>query len=83
MSTVRSKPKKTEYIPPLENGDRLTREEFERRYNAMPHIKKAELINGVVYIVATDSSNGAPGVISSVGLARQLCRDDTWHRRRR
>ena len=36
--------------PPLENGDRLTRCEFERRYNAMPHIKKAELIEGVVYM---------------------------------
>jgi hypothetical protein len=23
-------------IPPLESGDRLTRDEFERRYNAMP-----------------------------------------------
>jgi Uma2 family endonuclease len=37
-------------IPPLENGDRLTREEFERRYNAMPGLKKAELIGGVVYM---------------------------------
>ncbi|MCL1464963.1 Uma2 family endonuclease [Argonema galeatum] len=37
-------------IPPLENGDRLTRHEFERRYEAMPHIKKAELIEGVVYM---------------------------------
>lgn len=37
-------------IPPLENGDRLTRPEFERRYAAMPHIKKAELIEGVVYM---------------------------------
>lgn len=36
--------------PPLESGDRLTRDEFERRYNAMPHIKKAELIEGVVYV---------------------------------
>src|SRR5712692_8113016 len=35
---------------PLENGDRLTRVEFERRYEAMPHLKKAELIEGVVYI---------------------------------
>jgi hypothetical protein len=35
--------------PPLENGDRLTRSEFERRYEAMPHLKKAELIEGVVY----------------------------------
>jgi putative restriction endonuclease len=31
-------------------GDRLTRAEFERRYEAMPVIKKAELIEGVVYI---------------------------------
>jgi Uma2 family endonuclease len=37
-------------IPPLENGDRLTREEFERRYDAMPHLKKAELIEGVAYV---------------------------------
>jgi Putative restriction endonuclease len=36
--------------PPLENGDHLTRDEFERRYEAMPHVKKAELINGVVYM---------------------------------
>ena len=36
--------------PPLENGDRLTRDEFERRYDAMPDLKKAELINGVVYL---------------------------------
>jgi len=37
-------------VPPLENGDRLTRAEFERRYDAMPHLKKAELIEGVVYV---------------------------------
>lgn len=37
-------------LPPLENGDRLTRDEFERRYQAIPHLKKAELIQGVVYI---------------------------------
>ena len=36
--------------PPLENGDRLTRDEFERRYDAMPDLKKAELIKGVVYM---------------------------------
>src|SRR4051812_30638017 len=35
-------------IPPLENGDRLPRSEFERRYENMPHLKKAELIKGVV-----------------------------------
>jgi Uma2 family endonuclease len=37
-------------IPPLESGDRLTRDEFEQRYEAMPHLKKAELIEGVVYV---------------------------------
>jgi hypothetical protein len=37
-------------IPPLENGDHLTRDEFERRYRAMPAVKKAELIEGVVYM---------------------------------
>jgi Uma2 family endonuclease len=36
--------------PPLENGDRLTREEFLRRYEAWPDWKKAELIEGVVYV---------------------------------
>ncbi len=37
-------------VPELENGDRLTRDEFESRYEAMPHLKKAELIEGVVYM---------------------------------
>ncbi len=37
-------------VPPLENGDRLTLPEFERRYEAMPMVKKAELIEGVVYM---------------------------------
>src|SRR5271157_5427804 len=53
MSTI-SKPAPTrhpvELVPELENGDRLTRAEFERRYNAMPDLKKAELIEGVVYM---------------------------------
>lgn len=37
-------------IPLLEPGDRLSRDEFERRYRAMPNLKKAELIEGVVYM---------------------------------
>jgi Uma2 family endonuclease len=37
-------------VPELENGDRLTRAEFERRYAALPHLKKAELIKGGVYV---------------------------------
>ncbi len=35
---------------PLHTGDHLTRAEFERRYAANPHLKKAELIEGVVYM---------------------------------
>lgn len=38
--------------PPLENGDRLTRTEFERRYQATPENFKAELIEGVVYVAS-------------------------------
>jgi Uma2 family endonuclease len=39
-------------LPPLESGDRLTRTEFERRYTQHPEIKKAELIEGVVYVAS-------------------------------
>lgn len=37
-------------LPPLHSGDRLSRPEFERRYQAHPEIKKAELVEGVVYV---------------------------------
>jgi Uma2 family endonuclease len=36
--------------PKLQNGDHLTRAEFERRYEADPRLKKAELIDGVVFM---------------------------------
>ena len=39
-------------MQPLENGDHLTRLEFERRYHAMRQLKKAELIEGVVYMTS-------------------------------
>jgi Uma2 family endonuclease len=39
-----------EVVPELENGDHLSRTEFERRYRAMAEVKKAELIEGVVYM---------------------------------
>jgi Putative restriction endonuclease len=47
MSTSHPRP---QAAPGLEPGDRLTRAEFERRYEGMPEIKKAELIEGVVYM---------------------------------
>jgi Uma2 family endonuclease len=42
----------TTKILSLESGDRLSRAEFERRYTAMPQLKKAELIEGVVYVAS-------------------------------
>lgn len=49
-------------ILPLEAGDRLSRDEFERRYDAMPHLRKAELIEGVVYMQAAlrHDQHGSP-----------------------
>jgi Uma2 family endonuclease len=59
-------------LPVLENGDRLTRAEFERRYEAMPHLKKAELIEGVVYVPSPvrHRQHGSPHahLISWLGL---------------
>ncbi|MGO8678460.1 MAG: Uma2 family endonuclease [Limisphaerales bacterium] len=38
--------------PLLESGDRLSRDEFERRYERLPRVRKAELIEGIVYMPA-------------------------------
>lgn len=45
-------PNRGQNYPPLQSGDRLARPEFERRYAASPHIKKAELIEGIVYVAS-------------------------------
>ncbi len=39
-----------ECVRPLRNGDKLSREEFLRIWEAHPGIKRAELIGGVVYM---------------------------------
>lgn len=49
-TTIQQKHTLAEKPLPLENGDRLTRREFERRYDAMPNLRKAELLEGVVYM---------------------------------
>ncbi|MEP7187847.1 MAG: Uma2 family endonuclease [Roseiflexaceae bacterium] len=51
-------------ILPLTSGDRLTRREFERRYQAMPENFKAELIEGVVYVASPVryASHGTPHI---------------------
>ena len=52
-------------LPLLESGDRLNSDEFLRRYERMPDVKKAELIEGVVYITSqlplAQDSNGHSG----------------------
>ncbi len=50
QTSTASAPFALPHVPPLEPGDRLTRDEFERRYQAMPHLKKAELLEGVVHV---------------------------------
>jgi Uma2 family endonuclease len=45
--------------PPLESGDHLTRIEFHRRYSARPDIKKAELVEGVVFVASPVSRRHA------------------------
>ena len=38
------------HLPVLREGDRLTGAEFLRRWDAMPELRRAELIDGVVYM---------------------------------
>lgn len=49
-STILSPP-----LPRLRHGERLSRDEFQRRYEAMSDVK-AELLDGVVYIVSSPVS---------------------------
>lgn len=67
----RTRPPKKDKIPPLKHGDRLTAAEFHRRYEAMPEVKKAELINGVVYMGSPVrmKQHGSPHGSMSVWLA--------------
>ena len=49
-------------VPVLCAGDTLTRDEFERRYEEMPDVKKAELLEGVVFMPSPvrDTHHGRP-----------------------
>jgi Uma2 family endonuclease len=64
----------TKARPVLESGDRLTRDEFHRRYCERPDLKKAELVEGVVYVASPVgfSSHGEPHalVVTWLGLYR-------------
>ncbi|WP_254507441.1 Uma2 family endonuclease [Anatilimnocola floriformis] len=57
-------------VPPLQSGDRLSRDEFERRYKAMSAKVKCELIKGVVYVT--------PPPVSDEGHSQPHVRFVTW-----
>lgn len=63
-------------VPPLVDGERLTLDEFERRWDAMPEVKKAELLEGVVYMppAALSMDHGAPhfNLVGWLGLYAML-----------
>lgn len=46
-----------ERVPPLQSGDRLSRDEFERRYRATSGNIKAELVEGKVYVMGPPVSS--------------------------
>jgi hypothetical protein len=50
MTTITSGHRAQKPLPPLQHGDHLTRDEFERRWEAQPELKKAELLNGMVFL---------------------------------
>jgi len=54
-------------IPLLEEGQRLTRAEFLRRWEAMPDLKRAELIHGVVHVPSPVSRAHAQVVFEVAG----------------
>jgi Uma2 family endonuclease len=60
----------------LESGDRLTRAEFHRRYCARPDIKKAELVEGVVYVPspARHVPHGQPHAIAILWIGTFVAR---------
>src|SRR6516165_10699796 len=62
--------------PPLREGDRLDADEFLRRYEAMPEINKAQLVEGVVFMPSPVSTgdHGGPhfDIIGWLGYYRAL-----------
>ena len=70
-------------VPPLQSGDRLTREEFLRRYDAMHHVNKAELIEGVVYVpspVSVDHGESHFDFVTWLGTYRARTPGVIWRR---
>lgn len=58
-------------LPPLEDGDRLTRHEFERRFDSTPNLKIVELIEGVVRVPRTGSVAHGSSCFDTIGWLGQ------------
>jgi Uma2 family endonuclease len=54
-------------LPPLRGGDRLTSAEFIRRWEAMPELKHAELIDGIVFMSSPVSTTHGDQHVSLSG----------------
>ena len=54
--TVAKTPVSYPRVPPLRDGDRLSRAEFLRRWDAMPELKRAERVEGVVRLMPSPVS---------------------------
>lgn len=62
-------------LPRLESGDRLSREEFHRRYELRPDIHKAELIDGVVYVPSPAKLNHSrPQILAVTWVGNYMAR---------
>lgn len=59
---------KPDAVPPLRDGDRMTAAEFWRRYEASPHVRRAELIRGVVHIISEGPVNGKGSSVPPISL---------------
>ncbi len=55
-------------VPTLQSGDHLTREEFIRIWKQLPHIKRAELIRGIVYMASPTSADHGDMDFNMVGI---------------
>jgi Uma2 family endonuclease len=72
MSTLSSSVRPS-VVPALQPGDHLTRAEFERRFDATPGLKKAELIEGIVYMpppVSDEHSSPHSDLVTFMGIYR-------------
>ena len=62
-------------VQPLESGDSLGAVEFLRRYEALPDVKKAELIEGTVYMPSpVRLAHGAPDTLIQTWLGSYAAR---------